>query len=141
MIVRPGQREWNDTLIDVAPGGESGLHFGSDADLGDGWWRRFSADDLETATGVSPGNVVPRAMYPAIMGLRAETPEAFGAFLSACAPGMAGTLSWASEAAPEGLVFTADAIVRRCDPREQRSKPYRLIDVVWLITGTIGVVP
>lgn len=128
-VERPGQREWDGNLIDTRPG--SGVWIGAETDTSEGWWPAWTADDLETQEGISPGVPRLRGMYPSLLALYADDEDALAAWLDLCTVGDTADLSWWSEAT--GRVYTVEAQVRRCEPREGRARGFPLLDVVWVV--------
>lgn len=130
LITRPEQRQWESLLIDVTRG-SSGAYIGS-ATRTPGWRATHTADDLPTVDGVASGLMVPDGMYPQLLGVYVEEAgEALEYLLGSL--GATGALSWWDKA--RGRIYTAEAILRVCLPRDDERLPAGLaaLDVQWLI--------
>lgn len=142
-VTLPGDVEWapdvgSPLLLSVAPMADLWLPLTVDRA---GWQVTWTANDLATEAGGSPGLAVPEAMYPSLIGVAAETADDLLDLVDAMTAGAAGVLTWWDQ--PTDRVLIADAYARRCEPSTGQGvqlAPHRLVDVMWMVPRPLEIV-
>lgn len=146
-VSAPGEVEWDngtDTFLVEQTLGSSGLWLARTTNVASGWDVTYSAEDLPTQAGVSPGVEIVEPMYPQLLGVHVETAALLVDLMAGMAPGTEGDLTWWDQ--PTDQVLTVPARARVCTPMRDAGNqlnPHRTVALGWVVPEplTIAVVP